>query len=1037
MIYASPAIWTALCCASPRNSKLTYHSAGLPMVATQLQPYHSKSSCTSAMAEVAGTIFGVISLSIQIFDKVSKYTSAVKDAKTKAEQILAEMEYLADLLEELESITKRACADKSATSAKRGVYQCAQAIEMVKLKLGGDKPVCAKPWAKLKNTFRRLMFPFKEADIKYWKDVLSYIQQHLQTALFALLLDQGALNLSVLQAQISGVSSSLHERIHGIDEHIRRLLEFVDHLKLSGHPLKSLVSRDGELAVLQRTLQLQQQVRVFHELRTPPSRIMHEQTINTGAPTANTCTCYGKHTIKRVLKRPFFWTQATFHTHNRGCPFWSAEGLRTSITFGLILCYFALGMQWRMLLTLSIGTRPISILPGLKCYRAVKASSSPAFRAVDAVFSSSIGAQTIPILFGDLRKIFETRRASTDDRLPNGQTLLHYMCGHIGQRIWVIDKSQLQHCRSLLRLVFDFVKDVASETDDEGNTCVDLLLRATDPADHIWNALVTDLLQAGLQMTPNCHPDGKFPSYGSWVEIPFASFAEPFSHHYGPADIVLTKSDHHLKQYLQEISYTSAGDITAGETQRLYKLATRMGWVAGCEILFEAGLAYMPQMIEEPPNRLSVSEPLIHDAIESRNPQMVLFWLQVRDDASTNHLPYIGNIETALVHASEICHNEEIAEILLSHLVSQRNRLQQLASDFDIPDAVSLSDDHLLDIHAACVVWLLISRGVKVPPAIRPFGSSVYSVRNMYQEQPPVYQKSRDPLWIFQRLYDSGFGQMTAGKCSHCLKPTCPPLVFAMVSYRRFYPSSGPLPRFFKIAEWFLSHGADIMECWPNSKTTALHCMATKAAMLSWGEPVDRISSQSLTATLSHNFKDTCKCSCSTSGCTALVSFWKASYRFQTGYIGSVSELLDTSAGAGIKPSRFQRIDRWELEHVVRCVEKATTSPTYHWIVVQFIRVLVFSLLGIRHTCCNLAKIEFIREPDFEKMPWPRYTPDETEKIQEEDRFRKGLLEFNVKIFEGSYSQHKGSLQSFVDKCLLPRMSYVLGGTEVKRNTIA
>ncbi|EAT88291.1 hypothetical protein SNOG_04531 [Parastagonospora nodorum SN15] len=595
------------------------------------------------MAEVAGTIFDVISLSIQIFDKVSKYTSAVKDAKTKAEQILAEMEYLADLLEELESITNRACADNSATSAKRGVYQCAQAIEIVKLKLGGDKPVCAKPWAKLKNTFRRLMFPFKEADIKYWKDVLS-------------------------------------------------------------------------------------------------------------APTANTCTCYGKHTIKRVLKRPFFWTQATFHTHNRGCPFWSAEGLRTSITFGLILCYFALGMQWRMLLTLSIGTRPISILPGLKCYRAVKASSSPAFRAVDAVFSSSIGAQTIPILFGDLRKIFETRRASTDDRLPNGQTLLHYMCGHIGQRIWVIDKSQLQHCRSLLRLVFDFVKDVASETDDEGNTCVDLLLRATDPADHIWNALVTDLLQAGLQMTPNCHPDGKFPSYGSWVEIPFASFAEPFSHHYGPADIVLTKSDHHLKQYLQEISYTSAGDITAGETQRLYKLATRMGWVAGCEILFEAGLAYMPQMIEEPPNRLSVSEPLIHDAIESRNPQMVLFWLQVRDDASTNHLPYIGNIETALVHASEICHNEEIAEILLSHLVSQRNRLQQLASDFDIPDAVSLSDDHLLDIHAACVVWLLISRGVKVPPAIRPFGSSVYSVRNMYQEQPPVYQKSRDPLWIFQRF---------------------------------------------------------------------------------------------------------------------------------------------------------------------------------------------------------------------------------------------------------------------------------------------
>jgi len=140
------------------------------------------------MAEVAGAVVVVISLSIQIFDKLSKYTSADKDATTNAEQILAEMEYLADLLEELEAITNRDCGDEPAISAKRGICQCAYAIEQVKLKLGGDKPGCAKPWAKLTNTFQRLMFPFKKADIKYWKDVLSYIQQHLNTALLALLM---------------------------------------------------------------------------------------------------------------------------------------------------------------------------------------------------------------------------------------------------------------------------------------------------------------------------------------------------------------------------------------------------------------------------------------------------------------------------------------------------------------------------------------------------------------------------------------------------------------------------------------------------------------------------------------------------------------------------------------------------------------------------------------------------------------------------------------------------------------------------------
>lgn len=183
--------------------------------------------------------------------------------------------------------------------------------------------------------------------------------------------------------------------------------------------------RDDDLIEMQRTLQLQQQARVIHELPTPQSRIMHKQRTNIGTTTAYVCTCYRKHTIKRVLKRPFFWTQATLHTHTHGCPFWSAGGLRTNITFGIILCYLALGLQWRMILTLSIDTGPMSILPGWRCYRAVEVSSSPAFQAINTILSSAINAQTISNLFRDLFEIFDTRRASVDDRLQSGRTLLH------------------------------------------------------------------------------------------------------------------------------------------------------------------------------------------------------------------------------------------------------------------------------------------------------------------------------------------------------------------------------------------------------------------------------------------------------------------------------------------------------------------------------------------------------------------------------------------------------------------------------------
>jgi len=140
------------------------------------------------MAEVAGTVVGVISLSLQLYDKLSKYANGVKDADTKAAQILAEMDNLADLLEELEAITSRVTTNRPATLTKQGICECARAIAMVRSKVGDDGSPGSRPWAKLRKTVRRLAYPFKEADIVYWKDVLSYVQQHLNTALLALLM---------------------------------------------------------------------------------------------------------------------------------------------------------------------------------------------------------------------------------------------------------------------------------------------------------------------------------------------------------------------------------------------------------------------------------------------------------------------------------------------------------------------------------------------------------------------------------------------------------------------------------------------------------------------------------------------------------------------------------------------------------------------------------------------------------------------------------------------------------------------------------
>ena len=84
----------------------------------------------------------------------------------------------------------------------------------------------------------------------------------------------------------------------------------------------------------------------------------------------------------------------------------------------------------------------------------------------------------------------------------------------------------------------------------------------------------------------------------------------------------------------------------------------------------------------------------------------------------------------------------------------------------------------------------------------------------------------------------------------------------------------------------------------------------------------------------------------------------------------------------------------------------------------------MFSLLGIRYTCCNLVFIP--NELDFDKRPCSHYSPNEVGRIQREDESLKGLLEVNMEILGAAYCKHKGGLQSFVDEILLPRMIHVL-----------
>lgn len=141
------------------------------------------------MAEIAGTAVGIISLSLQICQGLVTYIDGVKHAKSKTEQIAAEMEMLADQLEKLETLISGFNTNQSVESTQKTITACALAIHHVHDKL---KDLQANGNMGLRTKFNALIktltFPFKESDVTYLKGVVNSIQQSLQIALCTLLL---------------------------------------------------------------------------------------------------------------------------------------------------------------------------------------------------------------------------------------------------------------------------------------------------------------------------------------------------------------------------------------------------------------------------------------------------------------------------------------------------------------------------------------------------------------------------------------------------------------------------------------------------------------------------------------------------------------------------------------------------------------------------------------------------------------------------------------------------------------------------------
>ena len=409
------------------------------------------------------------------------------------------------------------------------------------------------------------------------------------------------------------------------------------------------------------------------------------------------------------------------------------------------------------------------------------------------------------------------------------------------------------------------------------------------------------------------------------------------------------------------------------------------------------------------------------------------FWLGLRENAEADCLPYIGDLELAATDAS-LMSPANIVETLVKCLVEQRCRLQQITRISGVTCECVTGSTDIVDLHAACALRVLDEQGFEVPPSLRPASESIYKTHMTYQGlSSPFYTGNIETVKLLELLYNAGFRDIAKGDTACCQDVFYSPMHLWITRYHgRIHRRA--LSGFFEVTDWFLSKGISITYCWPRSKITTLHLVSAGAARLysSMFEEATPKHALNRTADLfRHTLTDDCECSCSTHGCTNITSFCKdakcciKTKEPNTYEHVNILPLIRPGYVAAFKDLEERDSTLRKFKEIVQCVAKAVGGVAHRWIVTEFIRLCVFSWLGIRHTCCDLDKIWFADESNLSCQPLPRYPPDELQRIQEEDAYLTVVLDM-VPLFNARYDTHEGDLQSFVDDILLPEMETVL-----------
>ncbi|KAH7115314.1 hypothetical protein B0J11DRAFT_594653 [Dendryphion nanum] len=998
---------------------------------------------------MADAAIGSVSLAIQLCKGLVWYIDGTRGAKDRASQIAEDLVNLAHSLEILDSVVKKRPESPSRDAILAGIVGCAGLLRKIEKKLGSGQSTDETSLRNRMRVFRQLLVsPFKQDDITFFKDLLESMKGSLQLILSALQLEaMNDTNRQVARLHQSNNSShdvlkeqirySQHETLRHISyqtsliqssmeisQSVVEMQAGVEGVKTHLQPLASDIA-----TVAIRLSQLEAKFSDISFDKFKPSTINEEMSgFNDIAqdlkrikkkkrPPQKRCMCQNHTRTTPYLRWPFQFESTKTTMHNPSCRYSSIEQAVSNLQMRFVICSILLGQKVHIGFALSHAAGRIAMSKVvLECNRIVS-DDSPAFELIwayihlvayktpnrlihmgetqfpDRVSNRRTGGfpqrfdlnyegmdQMCEVALHYLTRLFDSGKASPYDRLRNGQTLLHYFCKKIDCRYNRTIHSNFTNDVFVTRLL-DYIGMHGLEKDEYGNTCMDYLIEIESKD----NRMIEQFMERGIFPTWNLvstrgdlyeflHICGQFEGLTFLLEEEIINCSYELK-------VLLLRSE----EMLHDLGMKGITSWEEREFQySFYEVATSLGWRRGCEILLEHGIPVTGGKILE---------------IARFDNIMLDFWLSIRSSLTHGELTCLGGIEDIVVSMTEESDQPECFNLGLSALVQQAEELQILATKHGI----NVSSDRILNAQAHAIIYDLEKQGVHIRPWLKPTRRSVYHVPSW--------------LWtikVLDAFFESGFRDLVASDFNDRQRFfAVSPLLYMLT--HRFWEVRG-LDR---LVPWFLSHGADLSENWPNSKVTLAHVLGHRIGEKVFYFP-GLLRAESFSSYVTNQQDDGCHCHCSNSGCTLITSIYKS--------VPGIYKFRKWCPSHPIQLRNDAHCWRTWANKMTAVVQPVVQVPENIWLVGEVIRLVLFHKLEIRHTCCDIERIMWRTEPDYSIRPNISYEEKEIESIHEEDAFLINLLEELMEKFEQWWDERKisRSFTEFIAEDVLSEIDRVL-----------